>query len=167
MSLPGPMSLSEIVTRRAPQSGLLGSMSNVVRRTLLKAAQGQKATVTVSAELTSQKIATVVHTEMAATAARRGPVDIVIAVTEDGLATPVRSGENGGRTLRHIAVVRSLTTAGTLTADDHQLTTSAHLSISTAWNAANIRIVSFVQDRATRRIFGAGAAALKRPAEIR
>jgi hypothetical protein len=37
---------------------------------------------------------------------------VLLAVTEDGLTTDVGGGENGGRTLRHAAVVRQLRELG-------------------------------------------------------
>ena len=39
---------------------------------------------------------------------------MLVALTEDDLTTVVKRGENGGRTLSHVAVVRSLESVGAL-----------------------------------------------------
>ena len=43
-----------------------------------------------------------------------GSALVMLAITEDNLTTQVGSGENGGRTLHHAAVVRDLRQVGTL-----------------------------------------------------
>jgi hypothetical protein len=80
----------------------------------------------------------------------------VLAVTEDGLMTAVRRGENGGRTLRHAGVVRSLTTVGTIGPSETSWRTGAAVSLAPEWRVANLHVVSFVQERESRRIIGAG-----------
>ena len=40
------------------------------------------------------------------------PIDVLVALTEDDLSSVVRRGENGGRTLTHVAVVRKLESLG-------------------------------------------------------
>ncbi len=42
------------------------------------------------------------------------PIDVLVALTEDDLSSVVRRGENGGRTLTHVAVVRTLESLGSL-----------------------------------------------------
>jgi hypothetical protein len=87
--------------------------------------------------------------------------DMLLAVTESGLETSVGGGENGGRRLRHSAVVRSLTKLGTLdTKKDGAYTADARLNLRPEWNRQNLKLVLFVQDRGNRRILGAAAAHL-------
>jgi hypothetical protein len=137
----------------------LGSDADVVRRMLIKAARIQKILVSVSAEFADPtSIAAGVHATAPSSRARRGPADVVLALVEDGLTTSVTRGENRGRSLRHTAVVRSMTTAATLKAEGGDVSATARIPVSAAWREANLRIVGFVQDRATRRILGAGMA---------
>jgi Protein of unknown function (DUF1223) len=55
-----------------------------------------------------------VHVDVPPTLTLRESADVFAAITEDNLVTEVRRGGNGGRTLRHSAVVRTMTSVGTL-----------------------------------------------------
>jgi len=84
--------------------------------------------------------------------------DILLAVTESGLVTPVFGGENNGRQLRHTAVVRSISRLGL--ADPKrpgEYSAVAQLNLRPDWNRANLKLVLFVQDRVTRHILGAAS----------
>jgi len=84
--------------------------------------------------------------------------EILLGVTESGLVTPVYGGENGGRQLRHAAVVRSLSSLGRLDPRrPGEYSAEAQLNLRQDWNRANLKLVLFVQDRVTRRILGAAA----------
>jgi hypothetical protein len=84
--------------------------------------------------------------------------DMLLAVTESGLESSVAGGENGGRRLRHSAVVRSITSLGKLdTKKDGAYSAEARLNLRPDWNRQNLKLVLFVQDRGNRRILGAAA----------
>jgi hypothetical protein len=97
------------------------------------------------------------HVEVPPDLAIRDAADIVVAITEDNLMTNVRRGENGGRTLKHSAVVRSLTTVGALTAENHTFSMTASVPWASEWKSANVRVIVFLQERGSRRIVGAGS----------
>ena len=58
--------------------------------------------------------------------------------------------------MAHSAVVRSLTTAGQVTATDDTGSASTVMRLEPGWNAAHIHIVAFIQEQKGRRILGAG-----------
>ena len=82
----------------------------------------------------------------------------MLAVTEDGLSTAVGSGENGGHTLHHTAVVRQLREFGStdLGAGKDKFETTVDVQRNPAWNVAQLKLAVLVQDPATGRILGAG-----------
>jgi hypothetical protein len=77
-----------------------------------------------------------------------------MAVTEGGLASTVDGGENEGRTLRHTAVVRSIVIIGKVDADA-PTTYSMNLKFSPKWKRDELKYVVFVQDRVSKKIWGA------------
>lgn len=84
--------------------------------------------------------------------------DVMLAVLEDGLATDVPRGENKGRTLPHVAVVRKLTTVGEVAPGDREWTADVPLFLEPGWREENVRLAVFVQERASRRIVAAATA---------
>ena len=82
--------------------------------------------------------------------------DVYLAITEDNLSTEVRRGENSGRTLRHMAVVRSLGGIGKLDAGGH-FEGSPSLQFKPAWKREDLRAVVFVQERVSRKILAAAS----------
>jgi len=87
--------------------------------------------------------------------------DMLLAVTESGLETSVGGGENGGRRLRHSAVVRTITKLGLLdTKKDGAYDGNARFNLRPDWNRQNLKLVLFVQDRGNRKILGAAASRL-------
>jgi hypothetical protein len=94
-----------------------------------------------------------VQVEPSGKSAGRNPAQVEIALAENAIVSHVRAGENNGRKLDHVAVVRSLTTVGSL---DSAGALSANIPLTgelAQWNGK--RIIAFVQDRQTGRIQGA------------
>jgi hypothetical protein len=87
-------------------------------------------------------------------------IDVVVALTENGLSSVVRRGENGGRTLRHVAVVRRLQTLGAL--DRDSFVANGQLEVARGWTASNMRAVAWLQGRKSRHVYGAAATVLAR-----
>lgn len=85
----------------------------------------------------------------------RGGADVVLAVTEDGLASNVLRGENAGRKLEHRGVVRRLIRAGKIAGAAEHASFETELTLEPGWNAANLRVVAFVQAHDGQRIVGA------------
>jgi hypothetical protein len=137
----------------------VGSDSAAVRRAIEEAARAPKAAVGVVAERAADRRE--LHVEVPPNLALHDAADVVVAVTEDNLSTDVRRGENGGRTLTHSAVVRSLTTVGALPRNGGAWLTSVSVPLAPEWKPESLRVIGFVQEHQHRRILGAGASSLK------
>jgi hypothetical protein len=96
------------------------------------------------------KIALSIEVSGLAALDRDDPADLIVAVTEDRLRTDVKGGENKGRTLTHAAVVREMQTVGDMTSADRPI--RATIVIAADWRRENLKVVSFVQQRHTRRV---------------
>jgi hypothetical protein len=79
--------------------------------------------------------------------------DVILAITETGLQSNVKSGENSGRLLKHTGVVRRMTVLGKATGGAFSTQTS--IVVPKEWKRENLRAVVFVQDRRTKHILGA------------
>ena len=84
--------------------------------------------------------------------------EVLLAITEGGLASDVSRGENTGRKLRHVGVVRSLTKLGDLGAGAFSTETS--VTPEKEWRRENLRAVVLLQERASRRVVGAASVKL-------
>ena len=90
---------------------------------------------------------------------RDDQADIIVAVTEDGLRTEVKRGENHGRTLTHAAVVRAIQTVADVTAAGR--TARATFPIAADWRRENVKIIGFVQERRSRRVIATAVVPLE------
>src|SRR5829696_21616 len=85
-------------------------------------------------------------------------VNVLLAVTESNLATDVARGENSGRKLAHVGVVRSLKTLGGLPeAPGASFKAETEVAVEKGWRRENLRAVVFAQERGTRRVLAAGS----------
>ena len=83
-------------------------------------------------------------------------VDVFLAITESNLVTDVKAGENEGHRLRHIGVVRSLSSIGHFDVRKGGIyNADAKLTLDPDWRVDNLKLVMLVQDRSNRRIIGA------------
>jgi hypothetical protein len=86
---------------------------------------------------------------------------VLLAVTESDLSTAVNRGENAGRRLGHVGVVRRLTTLGPLSETGGDFATETSIPFEKNWRRENLRAVVFAQERGTRRILAAATLDLK------
>jgi hypothetical protein len=117
-----------------------------------EAAQPEIATVKISPAITDQ-LAVQVKSPVSG-----GEGVVMLAITEDNLATQVGAGENGGRTLHHAAVVRELRPLGKLHEGSFEATVP--LKLEKEWKPADLRAIVFVQQAPSGRIEGATSVAL-------
>ena len=79
-------------------------------------------------------------------------IDVLVALTEDDLSSAVTRGENKGRTLTHVAVVRKLQTLGSLERD--AFVAEGRITIEPAWKPSKMRAVCWLQGRSSSRVYG-------------
>jgi hypothetical protein len=80
---------------------------------------------------------------------------VLLAIADESDESHVSGGENGGRTLKHIAVVRSLARVGTVGQSE---SLSRDLKINIGSERQNMRLIAFVQEENTGRVWGIGSA---------
>lgn len=88
--------------------------------------------------------------------------ELWMAITETGLHSNVRGGENSGEDLHHAAVVRKMWKIGA--AKDSgaaSFSSEERVKIDRAWKRENARVVAFVQEKKSKKILGAGSTRLQ------
>jgi hypothetical protein len=140
---------------------VIGSDRAKVVTEIAAAARAPKATLLVRARQSADgsKIEASATGGASVTVDWQGQADIVFAVTEDRLANDVKAGENGGHRLTHTGVVRVLRTMTAVSAD-RTLHRDITVPLEPGWNPSHLSVVVLLQERATRRIVGAGSATL-------
>ena len=145
------------------QKGFVGSNEPQARAAITAATDAPSATVTLSLEKTTPKpgrpeISLAVRVDNVPEGKGQGPLDVVLAITESGLRSSVKSGENHGRTLLHTSVVRKLQSVGSINPRNSR-TFSAQpvVRIDSSWTKDHLRAVVFLQDKSSMRILGAAS----------
>jgi hypothetical protein len=143
------------------QSELVGSRSAAAWEAIQKAANQPKAEIVLGTGANSSpgKPAFEVQIKSLGGVSIRGETDLWIAVTEKGLQTDVKAGENSGETLKHAAVVRSLGKIETLH-DPAGYDRQIQVPIDPGWKKENLAMVVFLAEKDSRRILGAATAPL-------
>lgn len=89
-------------------------------------------------------------------------IEVLAAVTEDRVESQVTGGENAGRHLIHVDVVRSLKSLGTLGSFPSKVKRLyTNLAVESGWNKDRLRAVVFLQERKSRRMMGAARCRLE------
>ena len=135
----------------------VGNDSEAVRAAVRRAMLQPKAPVSVDARVADRSLAVDVRASVSDGVAGREPIEVLVAIVENGLKSAVNSGENEGLTLAHSAVVRRLESVGSLQAGTGDFTKRVSLSLDKSWVASNLEVVAFLQQRQGRRIVGAAA----------
>ena len=144
------------------QTEFVGSNMDRAREAISNAARAPKASVQVSlaANATERKtngIGFSVRVENMPAVSSGDTAEVMLAITESDLRSQVARGENAGRSLRHIAVVRQFKVIGSVNTAEGAFTAEPIVTIANGWKRANLRAVVFVQERASRRVLGAKA----------
>jgi hypothetical protein len=87
-----------------------------------------------------------------------GKLDVVVVVYENGVSTPVKRGENSGRTLEEDFVVRRLARAFSFKPEaGAKQQKRVTIDLDRSWVPANLGVAAILQDPDTMRIYGATA----------
>jgi hypothetical protein len=129
---------------------LNGSDEAAARRAMSAAAARQHLPVRIDARVRGTSVRMAI--DLPAAPADAEPIDVLVALTEDGLTNDVRRGENSGRTLTHVAVVRTLQQLGSL--DRETFVADGQLKLDPAWKVGGMRAVTWLQGRRTRHVYG-------------
>src|SRR5262249_20154955 len=98
--------------------GFVGTDIAAARRTIERAVASPHGEVDIDVDRRSSddsKIVVTLGVRNLPSDSHDDPADVLVAITEDGLHTEVKRGENQGRSLTHAAVVRDLVTVAAVT----------------------------------------------------
>ena len=133
----------------------VGSRSHEARASIEEAARRTKTQVSVT-EITSERAGSralvIAIPPLADATSKQG--DIWLAVTESGLQSTVKAGENSGETLQHAPVVRVLRKVGDFRRQDGAKL-QTNVTLEKKWRSENVSIVVFLADKQDGKIFGA------------
>jgi len=146
------------------QREFVGSRSLAAREAIQKAAGQPKAEVVLlaSANATPGKPMFEVQIKSLNGIFPNGATELWFAVTEKGLQTDVKAGENSGETLKHAAVVRSLRKIDTIR-EPAGYSRQFQPTIEPGWKKENLAVVVFLTEKSSRKIIGAAAIPLNSP----
>jgi len=147
--------LSSVYTPQMVVDGKFEFVGSDERRAIAAAetaAQAQKVSISLSGAHMESDGVLAVHLDagqLPSTAAR--PTNVLLAVADESDESHVTSGENGGRTLRHIAVLRSLKEVGSL---ERSKGLSQNVEIEVPRRSGSIRLIAFAQEQNAGTIRG-------------
>jgi hypothetical protein len=129
------------------ETEFVGSLAGRARQAIAEAeAQAPGATVSISPQSNGDLLVQVGSAQ---------PAAVMLAITEDNLATKVGGGENDGRTLHHTAVVRDFRRIGQVR--DEKFSSTVQLELLKDWKREDLRATVFVQTANNGRILGASS----------
>lgn len=144
----------------------IGSDAEDAYRKIAQAAKIPKASVKVFADLppavTTLQIT--IKVDVPREVAVRDRANVMLAITENNLASDVRRGENSGHLLRHTAVVRRLQTVGDLAPSTRTWSKAISVQLGREWKPEDLRIIGFLQEQQDWHIIGAGSSRVENPA---
>ena len=130
------------------ETELVGSRSGAARSAIEHALAEQKSAINLSQPVRNGDRVTV-HVDLGPTASKNAVV--YVALADNQTRSQVARGENSGRLLTHVAVVRALASAGSVPAGS-SFAKDIALPIQQGVGANGLRVVAFVQDRANGHI---------------
>ena len=137
----------------------VGNSSGEAQQVIEKAVRAHTLSVRVSG-VTLEGDRLRAHVDADALPARSGHADIVFVVALDHAESQVAKGENAGRRLTHVAVVRSLATVGRLESGK-DFSKDVSVKVADHSDPANLRLIAFIQEPGPGRVLGATMARVR------
>ncbi|HEX8288352.1 MAG TPA: DUF1223 domain-containing protein [Pyrinomonadaceae bacterium] len=130
----------------------VGSNLGEAGKAVMEAAKSPKAKV--EAAFSNENILTIKVSDIP----KHGDSTLFLALAEDNLASNVKRGENAGKNLQHVSVVRELKPLAKIEAksDDYEQETAVNLQPE--WKRENMKYVVFIQENESRKVLGIGKA---------
>jgi hypothetical protein len=132
-----------------------GTKGDLVRRAIDSAANRPHLVVSVAARVVADRVQLTIGVPAAPSTAEK--IQVMAAITEDGLSSVVTRGENNGRTLHHVAVARIVQGLDVLSGKSASL--EKQLPLGKGWGRSGLRAAVWLQGAKSRRVYGAAAAA--------
>ena len=134
---------------------LLGNGIQNAQHAIEEVSQSEKVPISISSMTRIKSNEEALQVEVANTpgTSDQNRAEIWLAVTEQGLHTNVKAGENQGRSWAHASVARSLQKIGSIT-QPAPFSLQHRVKLRPEWKQENLRIVIFIQDRKSRKILG-------------
>jgi hypothetical protein len=142
------------------QSEFVGSNERQARGAIQKAGEGKKVQITLTPGAKEANGAQTFRIQVGAPLnADGGEVpEVWLAITEIGLHSDVRGGENNGEDLYHAAIVRNLRKLSwAKNSSDAFFSRDERVKLERGWKRENARVVVFVQDKKSKKILGASS----------
>ena len=161
-SYAGQFGLGSVYTPQMVVDGriqLVGSDERGAIEAIENATKAEKIPVSLSSvHFDGQKILLHIETGPSPSSISERFANVLLAIADESDQSSVSRGENAGRTLRHVAVLRDLVRVGAL---DRSGKFSQDVAInSNHGNKGNLRIVAIVQEPTAGRVLGVGSARL-------
>jgi hypothetical protein len=140
--------------------GFVGSRGGMALQAIEKASTAKKTKVEISevSPVQNKSVTFKVSVEKPLSIAPKDAAEVILAITESGLHSSVKAGENKGKELRHSHVVREMKVIGVIGKKGEEgFTGQPSVKLDSKWNLENLRAVVFVQERKNRHILGAAA----------
>jgi hypothetical protein len=131
----------------------VGSNAEQAQKAFEKAAGNAKIPVQISAvKLEGTRLTA--HIETGALPAQSHKADIVLVLALNHAESQVKAGENSGRHLTHVAVIRSLQKAGSVKAGE-SFSGDVSTTVEKGFDLTQFRVIAMIQEPGPGRILGA------------
>lgn len=140
------------------QAEFVGSREREARQAIAAAAAQARAEVIISSVASNKSSEGQFKVSVAKLLApsNAGQAEVYLAITETGLHSSVKAGENSGVDVHHSAVVRTLKKIGSADpSKDPAFSAEPSVKLEKNWKRENLRAVVFVQEKRTHHILGA------------
>jgi hypothetical protein len=144
------------------RSQFTGSNQARAREAITSAAREPKAVVNINLRSEDSRKASIeVNVSVSDLSGAANEAEALLAITESGLSSSVARGENKGRNLSHVAVVRKLVWLGKIDFNKGAgFSVQQTVKVEKTWKRENLKAVVFVQERKSKQVRGVGSVRL-------